>query len=96
MRAFRGLKNVPALYQGDLMARTIGIRNKNIIKRTVEDLIKKRTTAWGEITSFPKDQEVIDLLPDEMFDTWEGAYSEIKNVIHDSVMRYDKKLKKVI
>jgi len=76
------------------MARTIGTKNINIIKKIVENEIKKSTTKWGEITKYPSGDEIIEKLPEEMFETWEGAYSEIKNIIHDSVTNYNKELKK--
>ena len=77
------------------MARTIGSTNKRIIKSTVERLMKERTTPWGEVSYLSPD-EVMDKLPESMFDTWEGAYSEISTFILDSITNYNKKLGKVI
>lgn len=82
--------------EGVMMARTIGRHNISVIRKVVDSEIKKRTMPWGEV-NYPSDKEVIEKLPEEMWDTWEGADSEIRNLIHDFVMSYsERKLKKVI
>jgi hypothetical protein len=67
------------------MARTIGSKNKSIIKQTI---IKKMKVSPIDY-EFPSDEEVIEDLPEEMWNTWEGADSEIRNLIRDYIMEID-------
>ena len=60
--------------------RSIGARNIAIVKKLTKRL-SVTNVGVKSITS-----EVISALPEEMFDTWEGAYSQIENIIHDTVM----------
>jgi len=64
--------------------RSIEIKNIKIVKETVKKMTKK--APWGETTHIPSRKEVMEELPEEMFETWEGAYSEIENIIQDTIM----------
>ena len=75
---------------------TIGKINKSLIRNIFAKEVKKRTTPYGSV-DYPSDEEMIEKLPVEMWDTWEGSDSEIKNYIHDLRMNWgEKKLGKVI
>ena len=76
--------------------RTIGRKNKRIIRDIFAKEVKKRTTPYGAV-DYPSNEEVIEKLPEEMWNTWEGSDSEIRNYIHDLRMNWsEEKLKKVI
>lgn len=72
--------------------RSIGQRNKKLIRKVFEKLTVR--TPWGEVET-PTTQKVIDELPVGLWDTWEGADSEIRNIIQDIRMGRNK-LKKVM
>ena len=65
------------------MARTIGKKNIELVKRRTRLYLKKnpRTLNYNEsnIVSL-----VSSKLPDHMFDIWEGAYDEIQRIILDT------------
>ena len=69
------------------MARTIGRKNRNLVKRLViEELEKTRGKPW--LPTPPRqtiEEIVIEKLPVELWDTWEGADSEIRRIIWDTV-----------
>lgn len=62
------------------------MKNKNIIKRTFNSLVEK--SVLGEV-NLPSTEEVIEALPEEMWDTWESADSEIRNIITELRMNYN-------
>jgi len=72
--------------------RSIGQKNKALIKKVFESMIRR--TPWGEIET-PTESEVIEKLPVRLWETWEGADSEIRNIIRDVRMGRHK-LKKVM
>lgn len=57
------------------MARTIGRKNISLVKRLVDEEFVKSAGGYNV------DDAVIDRLPVEVFETWEGARSEIDNII---------------
>ena len=57
---------------------------KAIIKEEFDNA--KNSTLMGFISDIDHkklDQTVLDRVPDEWFDTWESAYTEIHNIIDD-------------
>lgn len=66
--------------------RSIGIKNKNLVKRLTREAIEKRRMPWGKITSYSGiDEEVREKLPVELWDTWEMADQEITRLIDDTI-----------
>lgn len=69
------------------MARTIGRKNRNLVKQLViEELEKTKGKPW--LPTPPRqtiEKIVIEKLPMELWDTWEGADSEIRRIIWDTV-----------
>ena len=62
------------------MARTIGVKNKNLIKRLV--LAEQKNGIVNRASSV---QAVLDQLPVEMWDTWESAHDEINRIVDDGI-----------
>jgi hypothetical protein len=62
------------------MARTIGVKYKNLIKRLI-----KAETEKGLINLSSSVQAVKDQLPDEIYDTWESAHAEIEMLVSDGI-----------
>ena len=61
--------------------RTIGKKWKNKIRKIVKNIQKSTClTGYQEIIG-----AVIKELPEEIFDTWESAYSEIENYIREVI-----------
>ncbi len=58
------------------MARTIGVKYKNLVKRLVVEARSKEI--YGNHAIF---EYVQDKLPIEIWDTWEMAYSEVDNLV---------------
>jgi len=71
--------------------RTIGKKWQNLVKRETIKAIKKRDKERaGEVMRYYGiDNEIIDNLPDEIWQTWEGAYDEIKRIIEETMQDYD-------
>jgi len=66
--------------------RSIGKKNINLVKKLTKEVIKRRMLPWGEITSYQGiDEEVIEKLPVELWDTWEMADQEIRRIINDTI-----------
>jgi len=62
------------------MARTIGVKNKNLIKRLVANEKKQGITNRASSV-----QAVIDQLPSEIWETWESAHDEINRLVDDGI-----------
>ena len=62
------------------MARTIGVKYKNLIKRLV---IAENDKGIVNLTS--SFQSIIDQLPDAIWETWESAGSEIERLVSDGI-----------
>ena len=58
------------------MARTIGTKYRNQVKKLVRNNIDKE-----DVHAVVREQ-----LPMEAFETWEGAYDEIDSIINDTIM----------
>lgn len=70
--------------------RSIGRSNIALVRRVTQRIKAQRNRpsfpggpSYGNYSGIR--EEVIDNLPLSMFDTWEGAYSEINNIIEDSL-----------
>ena len=66
------------------MARTIGRKYKNMVKRFTFEELKKATSPFGETQFSGIENAVVNRLPVELWDTWESADSEIRNLIDDA------------
>ena len=66
------------------MARTIGIANKNHIKKVTKEVMQK--FPHGDIVEM-----VTDCLPVKLWDTWESADSEILRIILDTIFEVNNK-----
>ncbi len=60
------------------MARTIGVKNKNLLKRLVKEARNKDIHSDYAIFEYVKER-----LDSSVFDTWEMAYSEIENLVSE-------------
>ena len=66
--------------------RSIGVKNRNLVKRLTRETIEKRKMPWGEITNYQGiDEEVRDQLSSDLWDTWEMADQEINRIIDDTI-----------
>ena len=59
-------------------ARSIGVANKNKLKKIIVDM-------WKHNHDVSED-EIVDKLPEEWWDTWEMADQEIRRIINDTLM----------
>ena len=66
--------------------RSIGKVNIKKLKRIIKSMTTR--SIIGEL-SIPSVSEVIDRVPSEWFDLWEGAYTEIEGIIRDTIMSGD-------
>ena len=69
------------------MARTIGEKNINIVIKITNQEIKKKTIKSYE-NKYDIMEIVVSLLPDKMFEIWEGAHNEIICTIKDTIWSY--------
>ena len=77
------------------MARTIGVKNINMVKRLTISVINRRRAPWGEIRSYSGvEDEVINLLPSSLWETWEMADQQIRRIIDDEIMGVSSKYEK--
>lgn len=66
------------------MARTIGKRNKNLVRKLVMAELNAGRTGLLEI-----EDRVMSTLPATVLDTWESAHDEIIRIIGDIVMAHN-------
>lgn len=69
------------------MARTIGRRNRALVR----GLVLEELRACERRDPFDPDysrveESVVGRLPEELWDTWEGADGEIRMLIHDTII----------
>jgi hypothetical protein len=65
-------------------ARTIGASNITLVKNMTKKMLKQRKDPLtGETNYQGIDEEVINALPEELWDTWEAADQEIRRIIGD-------------
>lgn len=74
------------------MARTIGKKNINLVKKLTSEELKRRTNVFNETDYNGIDNNVMEKIPDEIYDTWESAYTEIKCIIDDVCVEYSHRL----
>jgi len=75
------MKNVEKIATEILSARTIGVKFKNLVKKLV-----LQENARGSGNPYYVLEAVKEKLPQEVFDSWEGAYSEIERLVFDTNM----------
>lgn len=71
--------------------RTIGRRFRNVVKQeTLKHLKLRDATRPGETMRYCGiDNEIVDALSEEIWETWEGADSEIRGIIDETIQNYD-------
>jgi len=62
------------------MARTIGVKNKNLVKKLT------RIEIENETETYLIEDKIIENLPASLWDIWESADSEIRRIIFDTIM----------
>ena len=62
--------------------RTIGRKNRNLVRKITKEILLENAP---EIPS-NLENKVIEILPAELWDTWEMADQEIKSIIDDVLM----------
>ncbi len=67
--------------------RTIGRKNRNFVRRLTQEEQRRGEVGVHNIT-----ERVIDKLPVSLWDTWEGADSEIRNLIWDAVFSFEREV----
>jgi predicted dithiol-disulfide oxidoreductase (DUF899 family) len=66
--------------------RSIGVKNRNMVKRLTLLSIERRRLPWGEIETYQGiEDEVREQLPVELWDIWEMADQEITRIIDDTI-----------
>ena len=65
------------------MARTIGKVNIRLVQKVTRQVKQEREDNYQNLVGI--DNEVMDKLPESIFDTWESAYSEVQRIIHDTM-----------
>ena len=67
--------------------RTIGAKFKNLVKRiTIKFLDQRDKERAGEnMRYYGIVNEIVENLPEEIWQTWEGADSEIRNIIEETI-----------
>lgn len=61
-------------------ARTIGVKYKNLLKKLVQQAQNEGNSSNDAVFNYVKEK-----LPQEAFDTWEGAYNEIEMLVSDTL-----------
>ena len=71
--------------------RTIGKKFKKlVVNETIKALKRRDYERKGEtLRYYGIVSEIIDSLPEAIWETWEGAYQEIKNIIEETINEYD-------
>lgn len=62
--------------------RSIGRRNIKEVNGLIADAKQQRLTGIQEILDY-----VYTYLPESVLDTWEGAYTEVENLVINAVVR---------
>jgi hypothetical protein len=68
------------------MARSIGVKNINLVKRLTTAAINRRKTPYGVVSYVGIEEEVVGELPLKLWDTWEMADQQIRRIINDITM----------
>jgi len=71
--------------------RTIGKKFKKlVVNETIKALKRRDYERKGEtLRYYGIVNEIIDSLPEAIWETWEGAHQEIKNIIEETINEYD-------
>jgi len=69
--------------------RTIGKKFRNLVKKqTMKKLAERDKTRKGEnMKYYGIDNEIVDSLPEEIWETWEGAEGEIRRIIEETIKK---------
>ena len=68
--------------------RSIGKRNIGKVQQLTREAIQRRKSVLGLQTTFSGiEEEVIEKLPVELWDSWEMADQEIRRIINDEIWR---------
>jgi len=69
--------------------RSIGTKNINLVKRLTKEAIERKKSPYSSILDTPNyhgiEEEVIDKLPVELWDTWEMADQQIRRIVGDTI-----------
>ena len=69
--------------------RSIGVKNINLVKRLTKEAIEKRRMSYGIVESYTGiEAEVVEKLPEKLWDTWEMADQQIRGIIDNVIMDY--------
>lgn len=68
--------------------RSIGKKNIKLVKETVHDELRKRFGSFESMSYSEVTEKVIDRLPVKLWDTWESADTEIRNLIDDELTAF--------
>jgi len=66
--------------------RTIGTKNIKLVKMLAKEEMKK-ANGLGSPNYSAVEDTVLERLPENIFDTWEGAQIQIENIIQDIIMK---------
>ena len=67
--------------------RTIGKRNRELVERITRTAVDGWKSGYGKASLLKQIEEiVIENLPVELWDIWEGADGEIKSIIRDTIV----------
>lgn len=69
--------------------RTIGARYRNLVKRATKDALARRDKerAGENMRYYGIDNEIVDRLPEAIWETWEGADGEIRGIIEETIQK---------
>ena len=67
--------------------RTIGRKFRNLVRRTTIKFLNKRDKerAGENMRYYGIDNEIVENLPEEIWNTWEGADGEIRGIIDETI-----------
>ena len=68
------------------MARSIGVKNINLVKRLTVAAVNRRKTPYGVASYMGIEEEVVSELPLKLWDTWEMADQQIMRIINDIIV----------
>jgi len=66
--------------------RSIGKKNIKLVEKITKKRLSARKTSWGSWGDIRGiDNEVVQILPVDFWDIWEGADTEIRRIIDDTI-----------
>lgn len=69
--------------------RSIGAKNIKLVKKIVQEEMKKSNGLGRPDYNGVRDS-VLEKIPDNVFESWEMAHSEIDRIIHDEIIAIEK------